>query len=436
MISTNPKKPFAYLAVAALSTFAAAPAMAAPAPTPHHFVIEQDFESGMRTFDPVVIDGVKVFRWWGNPPNPSVSNERPKDGNYSMKFRFDGGGTDKGAASEQRFEIPGGTSSLTIQYDLFVPENFYHRKTGRGINNKFLVLWSGLYGSSVANNSAAFEYWPSPISEGDSRLSYHLGYAKKDTSHEYPSTDLILNQAEAGQWVNIKVKVKLSEPGKSNGELTVWKNGSVYLSKAGLDNYSSYGNYVDRGYLFGTANSGFDEDTEFFIDNLRIELDNYIYRNTKLINFRTYTVTGYDPDQDHGLADTKLQGHDFLSIKLTGNAWKKITFPYTITPNTVIEFDYSSDAEAEIEAIGTAKADKYDQGATFKLAGTQGSSAGIKDFDNYPGNGIKHYEIPVGQYVNGEYKYLTFIRDNDVASPTGYSLFSNIRFYEKETTNN
>ncbi|WLQ12968.1 hypothetical protein O5O45_24885 [Hahella aquimaris] len=441
MISTNPKKPFAYLAAAALSTFVAAPAMAAPAPTPHHFVIEQDFELGMRTYDPIVIDGVTVFRWWGNPSNPSVSNERPKDGNYSMKFEYKSTPDAVDSSSEQRFEIPAGTSELTIQYDLFIPENFYHRTQDhvadankRQDNNKFLVLWSGIYSSYESNNSAAFEYHPSLLQEGASKLDYHLGPGKYDDNHKWPTTDHIIDLSDAGQWVNYKVHVKFSEEGKSNGEITWWKNGSVYYAVSGLNNYSGFGNYIDKGYLLGWSNSGFSEETVFYLDNLRIDVYDYIYKNTTLFKLPQEKYTSYDLAQDKGVAEDR---YDDLGIKLTGNAWKKIEAPYTITPDTVLEFDYVGDVEAEIEAIGFANTNYYNKNATFKLSGTQNAEAGIRDFDNYPNDKkVKHYEIPVGEYLSGEYRYLTFIRDNDVASPTGYSLFSNIRFYEKETTNN
>ena len=40
------------------------------------------------------------------------------------------------------------------------------------------------------------------------------------------------------------------------------------------------------------------------------------------------------------------------TLQLTGNSWKKLNVPYDVTPNTVIEFDFQSSLEGEIQAIG------------------------------------------------------------------------------------
>ncbi|MET0043070.1 MAG: hypothetical protein ABW100_06080, partial [Candidatus Thiodiazotropha sp. 6PLUC3] len=40
------------------------------------------------------------------------------------------------------------------------------------------------------------------------------------------------------------------------------------------------------------------------------------------------------------------------SLTLAGNVWKKIAFNYTITPDTILEFDFESGEQGEIHGIG------------------------------------------------------------------------------------
>ncbi|WP_426370132.1 DUF6701 domain-containing protein [Pseudocolwellia sp. HL-MZ7] len=118
---------------------------------------------------------------------------------------------------------------------------------------------------------------------------------------------------------------------------------------------------------------------------------------------------------------------DNLSLFIEGNLWQKINFPYTVTKNTVIEFDFQSTEQGEIHAIGFDDDLSQSEDRTFMLYGTQ--SWGITDFDNYSGSGVTHYTIPVGQFYTGNFDHLFFINDND-DNPTGNSTYSNIVVYE------
>ncbi|MCU7859807.1 MAG: hypothetical protein KZQ86_08230, partial [Candidatus Thiodiazotropha sp. (ex Lucinoma kastoroae)] len=116
------------------------------------------------------------------------------------------------------------------------------------------------------------------------------------------------------------------------------------------------------------------------------------------------------------------------NLTLTGNGWKKIALPYSVTPDTVLEFDFASDAQGEIHGIGFDTDNGISPNQSFNLYGSQ--SWGILDFATYNGSGIMHYRIPVGSYFTGAMQWLTFINDHDISNPTGESWFSNIRVYE------
>ena len=40
------------------------------------------------------------------------------------------------------------------------------------------------------------------------------------------------------------------------------------------------------------------------------------------------------------------------SLRITGNGWKKIYLPTEITADTVVEFDFASTVEGEVQGVG------------------------------------------------------------------------------------
>ncbi len=146
-----------------------------------------------------------------------------------------------------------------------------------------------------------------------------------------------------------------------------------------------------------------------------------------------YSLAAYGGSQDQtGTATLEDNG---TTIHLTGNRWKKIGFPYNITPDTMLEFDYRSAQQGEIHGIGLDNDNSLSADKTFRLHGTQ--QWGLNQYATYDGSGQStHYRIPVGQYYTGPMQYLFFANDHDVSNPTGESVFSNSRVYEDTGTTN
>ncbi|MDH6096172.1 S8 family serine peptidase, partial [Umezakia ovalisporum] len=143
-----------------------------------------------------------------------------------------------------------------------------------------------------------------------------------------------------------------------------------------------------------------------------------------------YLLSSYDPAQDvtpNGFAITQNQ----TQLELKGNTWKKVDFlnNYTITANTILEFDFQSTIEGEVHGIGLDNDNSVSLNWLFRLSGTQ--ALGLGNFDNYvTGSGWKTYKIPVGNFFTGNFRYLIFSNDHDVTSPTGNGQFRNLRIYE------
>ena len=167
----------------------------------------------------------------------------------------------------------------------------------------------------------------------------------------------------------------------------------------------------------------------FTFSNLQIHFSPVIQ---PVINFNDYTILSYGGSQD--VEGTAVIENDGVALHLTGNVWKCIQLPLTITPDTVLEFDFQSSVEGEEHAIGMDADLIIQQDNSFKVYGTQTTGTILLDFDDYASYApdTRHYIIPIGQYYTGSMQYLFFVNDHDVASPTGESVFSNIQIYDAD----
>lgn len=144
------------------------------------------------------------------------------------------------------------------------------------------------------------------------------------------------------------------------------------------------------------------------------------------IDLANAKIVTYGGSQDQGSSKVVNNGS---VLKLENNAWKAIMMDYTLTPNTVLEFDFYSTAEGEIHGIGFDDDNAISYSLTFKLYGVQ--AWGRLDYDNYPGGGVwKKYSIPVGKFYTGDADRLFFACDNDRYPYGGNAYFRNVRIHE------
>ena len=146
------------------------------------------------------------------------------------------------------------------------------------------------------------------------------------------------------------------------------------------------------------------------------------------INFNDFTITSYGGQDGDSTATIENGG---TALRIDGNGWKKINFPYSVTSDTVLEFDYQSSRQGEIHGIGFDNNDATSGARTFRLYGTQ--NFGIGAFDDYDqvAPAVKHYRIPVGQFYTESAQYLFFVNDHDGGIQDGQGVFSNIRVFEE-----
>jgi len=148
---------------------------------------------------------------------------------------------------------------------------------------------------------------------------------------------------------------------------------------------------------------------------------------TDCIDWNTTGTVSYS-NQDTSANFTVEDGGD--TLLLADNTWRRTTQSFTITTNTVLELEFSSAVQGEIQGIGFDEDDTLTNDVRiFQLHGTQNWGSANHDFDNYAGGGtFTTYTIPVGQYYTGT-MFLVLVNDNDAGSGND-SRFRNVRVYE------
>ncbi len=144
------------------------------------------------------------------------------------------------------------------------------------------------------------------------------------------------------------------------------------------------------------------------------------------VDFTVDIQESYGGGQDQGTVAVQDGG---ATIELNNNAWKMIAMNYTVTPNTVVEFDFRSTQIGEIHGVGFDNNTSISSNYTFQVYGTQ--NWGNLTYDTYNSNGTyEHFTIPIGSYYTGQFNYFFFVTDHDGGAKNGNSFFSNLQIYE------
>jgi hypothetical protein len=158
---------------------------------------------------------------------------------------------------------------------LFVPANYFHRQDSPS-NNKFFRLWGDSY--SAANKVGASSF---PEASGSSHLAFEynyegwsdgtLGTGPSSVAGAKSTTTAFGTDATRGRWIQVRIHARhVSGPSARDGRLRMWVNGQLVISFENVpQKFDSARPYWNAGYLFGWANSGFSEETLFFVDDVR-----------------------------------------------------------------------------------------------------------------------------------------------------------------------
>lgn len=219
-------------------------------------IAEDDFESG------------SASRIWGSMADATVAqlpSHTGRSGN-ALRFLFKGVASDKDSWAEARFDLGREYTQLTIEFDLFVPSNYVHRKPSDNTdNNKFFRLWRVSYddveklGASMLGQSTT----------GNSTIgSDYRVFADWGQSTAVKNATGFITADDRGKWMAVRIDIKAATD-TTLGSIKIYKNGKVHLDDATIKNHVAGTQGYRYGYLLGWANSGFNEDTIMYIDNVR-----------------------------------------------------------------------------------------------------------------------------------------------------------------------
>ncbi len=220
-----------------------------------------DFESGK-------LRDANGFHWAGGH-DTRVHNDRGYSGSHAMRFTYKATPVGKDATSEQRFDLGRNVHELWLEYYLFVPTNFFVRKD-LPANNKFIMLFAE---SNVgANLLVGTEFERINDTANLARVLAKIdgnsaGGIRKDAfmSREF------LTPSMRGTWQRVRIHFRRSSgPTSLDGVYEAWFGNTLKWRTQKWAMWTSDGNnYLRNGYLMGWANSGYSEETVFYIDDFK-----------------------------------------------------------------------------------------------------------------------------------------------------------------------
>lgn len=213
---------------------------------------------------------------WTASERAAVTDWNSKSGKYSLLFDHA-----YQRMAEQRFDLGRSYTSLTIKFDMYIPDGnesygglTYDRYNtdGSSSNNKFLRIWDsnpysgnpekiGASTSPSAANGIAQHYteWNS----GDG-----MNWQGQDTAKQG-----VITVQDKGQWVNFEAYYKHATASNDDGVVKFYKNGELLYERNTVNNYHAGGDHAwSQGYLLGARNGATPEGYSLYllIDNVEI----------------------------------------------------------------------------------------------------------------------------------------------------------------------
>lgn len=231
-------------------------------------IFNDDFSSG--DFSGAIYSGI--------PVNATVTDDNPLTSTHSLRFNFAGNASGGDATAQRNFNLGALYDRVTLEFDLYIPdgtEGFgaaHNHRNDSPSNNKLFRIWSnnGINGGN--NGYASLETMGASLTAngtGGSNLAVEWVlpiYSSVGTNATYSN---FITVADHGTWINCRFYMQYpTAAGANDGIYRIWRNGTLIIDEL-LDNWREdelHG--MQFGYLLGAANSGFDNDTTLFLDNL------------------------------------------------------------------------------------------------------------------------------------------------------------------------
>jgi len=149
------------------------------------------------------------------------------------------------------------------------------------------------------------------------------------------------------------------------------------------------------------------------------------------VDFNYQPLTSYTQDTSNASAQISEVGS---TLKLSNTAWKKVDFIYNVNANTVLQFEFRSDAIGKVSAIGFDNDNNYwntnwSSPTGFKLSGSETWTGWNQAVNNYNGTEWRTYSVNIGKNYTGPIQYLFFGNSPNTTSALENSFFRNVQVY-------
>lgn len=240
------------------------------------------FESG-NTYSPTTTDG---SHWVdGNVSSGcsvSVSDSIKHTGNYALKFQWRSGSlSTTGGGAEQRFRFGLAKGELFMRFYIYFPNGtepgetkYVHRDSSSSDNNKFFRIW---------NDNYSYGKWGATLNRGSGGISYLTargnvdeGCTDNDNIPDLYNMVSIESATHLGRWICMEFHIK-PDSGSGDGIYEFWMDGNLVDSRTDIVTSGApcSPNSFLNGYLLGYSNSGFDNITNIYVDDV-VFSDTYI----------------------------------------------------------------------------------------------------------------------------------------------------------------
>jgi hypothetical protein len=150
------------------------------------------------------------------------------------------------------------------------------------------------------------------------------------------------------------------------------------------------------------------------------------------VDFNYQPLTSYAMDSANAFSQVSEVGS---TLQLSNSAWKKVDFIYNVNANTVLQFEFRSDAIGKVSAIGFDNDNNFwntnwSNSTAFKLAGSDQWTGWNQAINNYSGTEWRTYSLNIGKNYTGPIQYLFFRNSPNTTSTLENSFFRNVQLYD------
>lgn len=245
----------------------------------------EDFESYAVGTNVGGKSGPGTLRYLSSFHSIVVSDDHSFSGNKSLRIDYPGEpDLSQTSTRETRFnfwpenDVANAPNEVWVEMMVRCPDNYVHRNSAGSDNNKLFLICNSIPGSfksSTTRPLMLYEYQFGSETSSFARVGSAAGDVDVNpyggvTDQVQQIKGNIFTAARRGQWLRLRWHFKVGNP----GIVDMWVDNNK-VGQMPSDYVTSFPNSgmpqtINGGYFFGWANSGYTEDTNFYVDDFKM----------------------------------------------------------------------------------------------------------------------------------------------------------------------